>query len=427
MGVVSRHWKHVAAGTAVPLVLLGIGNLGAGASGRSGAEHHSTHSYEVRTLLSGSALTHTFTPSGGTGTTSAPLTNPDDITSLGGDIFVAFQNGVGPQGQASTADGNLDSTVVALRTNGAVVAQWDLKGKIDGLTADPAIGAVIATVNEDANSSLYTIDPAAPPADQVVAYAYNEALPHDGGTDAISIANGQILISASAPATTGTPPANAPAVYKVSLDAATKIATVTSLFADNDPAAVANLNSPQHGQSQTLALTDPDSSEIVPNGTRFAGDFVLTSQGDLEQIYVSNPGSATQRLAVLTLTQAVDDTAWPTSREGVLYSTDSTNDAVDAISGPFARGQALVVATPCGSNSAPGTCPAPPTWPANYLATLDTATGTVTAVTTTGAAYVPQGGLLYLAHPSSHDNGLGDGSGDGHAHRTHGGRRGGND
>ena len=35
-----------------------------------------------------------------------PLTNPDDITLLGNDIFVGFQNGVGPQGQASrTATG----------------------------------------------------------------------------------------------------------------------------------------------------------------------------------------------------------------------------------------------------------------------------------------------------------------------------------
>ncbi len=28
-----------------------------------------------------------------------PLTDPDDITLLGNDIFVGFQNGVGPQGQ----------------------------------------------------------------------------------------------------------------------------------------------------------------------------------------------------------------------------------------------------------------------------------------------------------------------------------------
>jgi hypothetical protein len=78
---------------------------------------------------------------------------PDGVTSLDGDIYVAFQNGVGPQGQASTT-GNLDSTVVEFDAGGHVVAQWDVAGKCDGLTADPQTGEVIATVNEDANSSL---------------------------------------------------------------------------------------------------------------------------------------------------------------------------------------------------------------------------------------------------------------------------------
>jgi hypothetical protein len=35
------------------------------------------------------------------------LTQPDDITTAGGYLFTGFQNGVGPQGQAST-DGNRD-------------------------------------------------------------------------------------------------------------------------------------------------------------------------------------------------------------------------------------------------------------------------------------------------------------------------------
>ena len=56
----------------------------------------------------------------------------------------------------------------------------------------------------------------------------------------------------------------------------------------------------------------------------------------------------------------------------------------------------MVVATPCGANSAPATCPDTPAYPANYLATLDPATGTVTAVATHGAAYTPQGGLVFV-------------------------------
>ena len=49
--------------------------------------------------------------------------------------------------------------MVEFTTNGHVLAQWDVAGKTDGVTADPDTGTVIATVNEDANSSLYSITP----------------------------------------------------------------------------------------------------------------------------------------------------------------------------------------------------------------------------------------------------------------------------
>ena len=345
----------------------------------------------ARTVLTGSSLTHTFTAAGGTAPTSEPLSDPDDITGLGADIFVGFQNGVGPQGQASST-GNLDSTVVELTTSGQPVAQWDIAGKTDGVTADPETGTVVATVNEDANSSLYVITPG--PAGGVQHYAYNRPLPHNGGTDAISVLNGRLYISASAPGTTGKQPApqrRFPAVYTVTLDAGHSIAKVTPLFGDEDPAVVANVGTPQTGHQVNLALTDPDSNEIVPpDAPRFAGDFMLTSQGDQQQIFVS-PGS--HELSVLNLTQSVDDTAWPDDGDGTLYATDSTNDAVVAVTGNFPGGP-VVAATPCGSNSAPGTCPAPG-FPANYLASLDPWTGQVTALPVGGVPFVPQGGLLF--------------------------------
>jgi hypothetical protein len=232
----------------------------------------------------------------------------------------------------------------------------------------------------------------------VTRYSYSEVLPHGGGTDAISIYNDQILISASAPGTNGLPAPQPtyPAVYVVTLDATTKVANIAPLFSDEDMATVANVKSAQFGKSTKLALVDPDSNEVVPvDSPRFGGDFMLTSQGDLEQIYVSDAGTSNQRLSVLSLSQSVDDTAWATEADGSLYSTDSTNDAVDVVTGPFANGSPFVVATPCGSNSAPGTCPAPG-FPANYLATLNPWTGEVTEVTVEGAPYVPQGGLVFV-------------------------------
>ncbi len=348
----------------------------------------------ARVVLSGASLTHTFTAAGTSTTGTEPLSDPDDISALGRDIFVGFQNGVGPQGQPSPS-GNLDSTVVEFTTNGHVLAQWDVAGKTDGVTADPDTGTVIATVNEDANSSLYSITPGR--GGGVDHYAYSEPLPHDGGTDAISVVNGRLYISASAPGTTGTltaPQPTFPAVYVVALDPADSVAAVTPLFYDEDPAAVANVGTPQSGQTVKLALTDPDSNEVVPwDAPRFAGDFMLTSQGDLQQIFVS---PRNHELSVVDLSQSVDDTAWPERGDGTLYATDSTHGTVDAITGSFPGGP-VVAATPCGANSAPATCPAPPTYPANYLASLNPWTGQVSALSVGGAPLVPQGGLLFMS------------------------------
>ena len=131
---------------------------------------------------------------------------------------------------------------------------------------------------------------------------------------------------------------------------------------------------------------------------------MLTSQGDQQQIYtsVSRWSAGQPRLEVLNLSQSVDDTAWPTSSNGALYSTDSTNDSVDAITGPFKVDQPLVVATPCGANSAPAICPAPPAFPANFLVSLDPWTGVVNAVVIQGASYTPQGGLLFVPGRNQH-------------------------
>ena len=357
--------------------------------------------FSAAQVLAGSSLRHTFVPTGSIIHSSEPLSNPDDITQLNGNIFTGFQNGVGPQGQPSSSR-NPDSTIVEFTPQGRVVGQWDIVGKADGVTADPQTGSVVATVNEDANSSLYTIDPRS---DTVTHYQYNEPLPHNGGTDAISAEGGHLLISASAPGASGgaaAPQPTYPAVYSVSLNTATQVATVAPVFFDEDQASVANVG-PQLGTALQLALTDPDSNEIVPwDAPRFGGQFLLTSQGDQQQIYVQDPGGPHQRLSVLTLSQSVDDTAWPTGGwGGRLYATDSTHDTVDVVTGPFSESQPVVAATPCGANSAPATCPAPPAYPADYLASLNVWTGQVREFAVDGAPFTPEGGPLFLPGPFS--------------------------
>ena len=181
---------------AAGLVVLGVGAFMPVAGADSSTGSWVPPGFRATQILSGSSLQHTFTPVTTTSsvatsavTATEPLANPDDITRLGDELFVGFQNGVGPQGEPST-DGNTDSTIVGFSQSGHVLGQWDITGKADGVTADPSLGAVIATVNEDNNSSLYVIDPDASPATAVTHYQYNEALPHGGGTDAISSSRG---------------------------------------------------------------------------------------------------------------------------------------------------------------------------------------------------------------------------------------------
>jgi hypothetical protein len=374
---------------AVAAVLVGMATFGSPAGA---ATRLPTTTYTVRAILSGKSLHHSYTKAGSSKVYSETLADPDDITRIGNDLFSGFQNGVGPQGQAST-DGNRNSTIVEYTLSGKVVRQWDVFGKCDGLTANTSAGLVIATVNEDANSSLYTIDPSS---GQVVHYTYSHALPHKGGTDAISFDNGQMLISASAPGTTGAaaPKPYYPAVYVVTLNSTTHVAGLRALFWDESHASVADGS--HIGSPVTLGLTDPDSNEVVPSfESRFAGDFMLTSQGDKEQIYTHVTATGHGTLWVLRLPQSVDDTAWSTSWDGAFYANSTSDDTVDEIEGSFWPGTAFVAVTPCDANNAPATCPGPG-FPANYLGHLNMYTGQITPVSLRGAVLNPQG-MIFVA------------------------------
>jgi hypothetical protein len=134
-------------------------------------------------------------------------------------------------------------------------------------------------------------------------YTYSAPLPSKGGTDAISVFHGMVLISASAPGTTGAaaPQPSYPAVYQVTFHPRHLIARIRPVFYGEARATVAY--SGASGQVR-LALTDPDSNEVVPSdAARFAGDFMLTSQGDKEQIFVRHPAMRRPALSVLRLSQ----------------------------------------------------------------------------------------------------------------------------
>lgn len=354
-------------------VALGLAALGSVTAAAAAGDNARASGYTAQVFASGGST----------------LSAPDDITTMGGSIFVAWQNGVGPKGEPAPT-GNTQSTVAEYSRNGRLLHRWQLTGRGDGMTADPAHDRIIATVNEDGDTSLYAIRPDAPAASQLAHYTYSPNPPvHGGGTDAPHMYRGQILISASNPSDT-----TQPAVYRAVLSGTT--ATLTPVFFDNVSATVANTDSAQYGQHVTLALSDPDSNAVVPSSSpRFGSYFMLDSQGDLQQVYVRNAGRPNQKFFVLNLSQSVDDTAWATASRGTLYATDGKNN-VYAVRGHFKVGTAFSAVTPGNANNAPPN-PGP-----NYLATLNLNTGALTPVP--GITFTAKGLVFVLGQADNNDN-----------------------
>ena len=148
-----------------------------------------------------------------------------------------------------------------------------------------------------------------------------------------------MLISASAPGTTGAAAPNPayPAVYSVTLDTATHVAFFRALFYGESSATAAN--GPHVGKTVKLALTDPDSNEVVPwSAPRFRGDFMLTSQGDKEQIYVHGAGTWYQHLSVLTLPSRSTTPPGPRPGTGPSIPPTTAADTVNVIAGTLLAG-----------------------------------------------------------------------------------------
>jgi hypothetical protein len=160
------------------------------------------------------------------GTTPAGLTSSDDITRLDNHIFVTYQNNANAEGTPAGAQ----STVVEYASDGSVLKRWNLTGRCDGLSADPKAHQLLATVNEDANSSLDVIRPTAAPPDQIrpLAYSPDPASVSGGGADALTGLGGAIYVTASNPSST-----TAPAMFRLSIPRHGLTAFLKPVFADN--------------------------------------------------------------------------------------------------------------------------------------------------------------------------------------------------
>ena len=359
-------WRHAVA-TSIGACALAAATLGV-ATGISGQAVAATP--HPKTLPA-----HTFASA------TKSTTDPDDITLLHGHVFVAFQNGVGSDGTAGPLGPN--STIVEYRTDGAIVRTFALKGKVDGLTADPRQGRLIVTVNEDLNSSLYVLRPGDDPSTQVVHYSYDpspaEGHPAAGGTDSIAISDGDIFLAHSNPALAGSA-----ATYEVGLDPRTRVAHLRPVFADNSTATDAVTK-----QKVTLALTDPDSNRVLPSASpRFAHQLAQVSQADGEIVFVDRHGHPDPMLTRLDLANRgapsshppVDDVTVATADRGTLYVTDPTAGKVTALAtAGLPRG--TVFAAEASDTSTP------------LVGTLDLATGVITPL---GNTFSNPHGLLFV-------------------------------
>ncbi|MGH3852028.1 MAG: hypothetical protein ACRDR6_00715 [Pseudonocardiaceae bacterium] len=324
------------------------------------------------------------------GTTSA--TNPDDITQLGDLIYVSFQNNAGKDG----APAGSFSTIAAYQAStGHLIGTYRLTGRCDGLAADPQRHRLLASVNEDNNSSLFVIRPGQP-RPRHYTYRPNPAETGsdgtNGGTDAISVApDGTIYVAHSNPDTSLPAPNNTAAVYTMTLAGDT--ATLTRLFGVNDTAQVID-PAPGAPTSAPLALTDPDSNRYLPGRD---ATLVQDAQADSKLVLATHLHAAKPTLRQLLLSNAAPTSTGKAATPqlddlvrvdgpGRLLVVDQNGDAIYSLDTATVRPWTVFVSQP-----APGTSDLPND-PA--LGVLNLATGVVTHL---HARFLSPKGLLFIA------------------------------
>ncbi|MDQ6774199.1 MAG: hypothetical protein M3024_14660 [Candidatus Dormibacteraeota bacterium] len=241
---------------------------------------------------------------------------PDSLVAAGHRVYVGYQN-------ATAADDLVrSSTVVEYSVGGRRLRSWSLVGRNDGLRWNPYTKVLWATVNEDGNSSLFTIDPSS---EAIKHYTWSAAA-HGGGYDDVAFTGGQAFAAASNPTLDASGANTNAAIVSVKLSGSTAI--VTPVLAGNASA----IDQPTK-QPVTLNLTDPDSLNVGAGG-----DLLLVSQADSEIVTLHKPGTAAQSVSRLPVGTQLDDILPILSLTGRALVADSGRNAVYALSGPFVVG-----------------------------------------------------------------------------------------
>ncbi len=345
-------------------------------------------------------------------TAPSGLTHPDDITRLGGLLFAAYQNNAGPDG--SPAGSKTDVVAFDLKT-GKVKHTYVIPGRVDGLTADPHHHRVLASVNEDLNSTLYTITPSEDEPLKHYTYSPNPAETGsdgtNGGTDALSVsANGTIYVAHSNPDVSLPGANNTAAVFTLKLSGST--AALSPLFGVNDTAPVIN-PAPGAPTSAPLGLTDPDSNRWLagPDG----GTLVQDAQADSKLVFVTDLDAAKDHkkqptVRQLNLTNAVtpstgagtpqlDDIEQVTGA-GTLFVSDQASGTIYQAATAGVRRGTIFVSQPAPKAGDQPNDPA--------LGVVDTTTGVVTHLSAGVTLGNPKGLLFLPATHHKHHNGDSD-------------------
>lgn len=284
--------------------------------------------------------------------------NPDPIVWQGNFLYVAYQNATGPKGAGG------DSTIVQYSRRGIVLQSISVRGRCDGMRWNPYQNLMWITVNEDANSSMYTWDPKS---GELKHYKFSSAT-HGGGYDDLAFSNGEAFIAASNPTLVGGIN-QGPAVIGVTLQGNT--AEVTPVLMGD-----ATAKDIPTGKTVTLNLTDPDSMTVAPNG-----DVLLVSQADAEIVFLHNAGKASQSVSRLDVGTQIDDTVYATKHRGIFYVADAKKNLIYAIRARVAAGS-LFTEAPSDSSVA------------GFVGTIDQSTGTITPVIT---HFESPTGLIFVA------------------------------
>jgi sugar lactone lactonase YvrE len=255
--------------------------------------------------------------------TSVNATAPDSITTdAGGNIWIEYGNGASstlPPGQGGS------STIVQYNPLGQVLNTYSVPGSADGLRYNSATNQMWVLQNQDDNSALTTINAST---GVMAHYTYTTATAGRGYDD-VAFVGGNAYLSYTNPVNS-----TDPIIVQATLGAGT--VSVTPVLALN-----ATGTNTATGQTQPILANDPDSLTLRPNGS-----LLLTSEADGALTTVQNPGAG-QSVSFVKLVDptgksvtGLDDTVFASASNQRLLVSDTANNTVYAVQGPFQVGAA---------------------------------------------------------------------------------------